>query len=673
MKTAGFTRKLQLAIAIALGLGLSACDNSPPLQMDGPTAQWPHVGGNQQGQRFSPLTQVTLENVDDLQVAWTYRTGDVSSGNERHGPTTFQATPLVVADTLYFCTPYNRVIALDANTGDEYWTFDPEPNLTGVYTPACRGVAWWPGEPAGAANASNCKARIFTTTLDARLIALDAVSGEACTDFGNRGEVSLLNNLGDVRTAEYYPTSAPLVINDLVVTGASVQDGQRVDAPPGVVRAFDARSGELRWAWEGTPPGQMPVSAAMARAGADFTRATPNVWGNMSADPERNVVYLPTGNSQPDHYGGRERGDMDYYGTSVVALDADTGKRLWHFQTVHHDIWDWDVAAQPVSFTQATANGSVAGVIAATKAGHIFLLDADSGEPLFPVEERPVPRTTVPGEFSSPTQPFPTLPKPVHPPTLTEDDIWGIYPGDRAACLELFRSYQYEGLFTPPALGKKTLAWPGIGGGINWGSVSINPTSNIMLVNSMRVPYTLELALREQVADLSGADQVGANPQEGTPYVILRGAFLSPNNTPCTAPPWGVLTAIDLNSGATLWERPLGNLEGLAPLGLGRFFNWGTPNTGGSLQTASGLAFIGATLDGYFRAFDISTGKEVWHDKLPAPAQATPMTWRSAGGRQYIAIASGGHGPLAYAALGPERLGEMLGDTLVVYALPAPD
>lgn len=653
------------ALCILLPGAIGGCNSqTDAIDYSGPTAGWQHFGGNAGGQRFTPLDQITKENVDQLKVAWVYHTGDVSSGNEKYGATSFQATPLVVGESMYICTPYNRVIALNAETGAERWTYDPQTELTGVYAPVCRGVSYWQSDSNGD---GTCSRRILTGTLDARLIALDAENGEPCADFGSNGTVNLLENLGNVRKGEYYVTSAPLIINDLVVTGAFVQDGQRSDAPSGVVRAFDIQSGKLRWAFDPVPPGREPVTAAQANAGATFTRSTPNTWGAISADPERGIIFLPTGGPQPDHYGGVERGNLDHYGTSVIALNATTGKPIWNFQAVHHDIWDWDVAAQPVTFEQ---HGKVPGVIAATKMGHIFLLNRESGEPLFPVVERPVPQTRVPGEKSSPTQPFPTLPKPVHPDRLTEDDMWGIYPGDKAACLEQFRRFTYEGIFTPPDLERPTLLWPGLGGGVNWGSVSVNPRTNIMLVNSMRVPYTVQLRPREAINDLNGSDLVGANPQEGTPYVVVRGGLLSPHNTPCTPPPWGVLTAIDLNSGATLWEQPLGNLEELTPFGIGKWLNWGTPNTGGTLQTASGLAFVAATLDGYLRAFDSMTGEPLWASKLPAPAQATPISYRvRKDSKQFIAIAAGGHGPLAYAAKGPEKLGELLGDAVVAYSL----
>jgi len=640
------------------------------LDNTGPVSGWESVGGNVGGQRFSPLTQIKPDNVSRLEVAWEYHTGDVSAGSETHGPSAFQLTPLVVGSRMYLCTPFNRVIALDAETGVEQWVYDPKVDLTGVYTPVCRGVAYWEDPQPGA---GGCRTRILSGTLDARLIAVDADTGQPCADFGERGAVDLTQNLGDVRTGEYYVTSAPLVVNDLVVTGAFVQDGQRVDAPSGVVRAYDVRSGVLRWAFDAAPPGSPAVSAADAAQGAVFTRGTPNVWGHMSADVEQGLIFLPTGNPQPDHYGGVERGGRDYYGTSIVALDAATGEVRWNFQTVHHDVWDYDVAAQPVLFEHAGAESTRPGVIGATKMGHVFLLDRLDGEPLFPVEERAVPQSDVPGERTAATQPFPTRPRPLHPASLTEDEIWGMTPIDRGRCREAFRQLNYAGIFTPPGL-KTTLAYPGLGGGINWGSVSVNPASKLMLVNSMRVPYTVKLVPRAEAGRMDGNDQVGANPQEGTPYVVVRGAYLSPWGTPCVAPPWGMLTAIDLDSGEVVWEHGFGTLRNLAPLGLGDFFEWGGPNTGGSMQTATGLGFVAATMDGYIRAFDMRDGTELWRHELPAPAQATPISYRvRPDGRQFVAIAAGGHGPLAWAAVGPEKLASMLGDSVVAFALPEPD
>ncbi|MFM7275116.1 MAG: hypothetical protein ACKO4A_14915, partial [Gammaproteobacteria bacterium] len=424
-------------------------------------------------------------------------------------------------------------------------------DLTGVYTPVCRGVAYWED---AVQDGAACRTRIVSGTLDARLIALDAATGKRCAGFGADGAVDLRQNLGDVRPGEYYVTAAPLVVGDLVVTGAFVQDGQRVDAPPGVVRAFDIRSGALRWAFDPVPPGLPAVDAAAASMGATFTRGTPNVWGQMSADPERGLLFLPTGNPQPDHYGGPERLGKDHYGSAVVALDAATGAVRWHFQTVHHDVWDYDVAAQPVLVDLPMPDGPRAAVVLATKTGHVFVLDRESGEPVFPVEERPVPQSRVPGEQTAATQPFPTKPQPLHPPGLGAEDVWGLTPIDRKACLEAFGKLRNEGIFTPPGF-EDTLEYPGLGGGVNWGSVSIDPSSGLMLVGSMKAAYTVRLVPRAELGGPNAApDQVGMNPQEGTPYAVVRGALLSPCNTPCVAPPWSTLSAIDLQTGEIRWQ-----------------------------------------------------------------------------------------------------------------------
>jgi quinoprotein glucose dehydrogenase len=530
--------------------------------------------------------------------------------------------------------------------------------LADVYAPVCRGVAYW--RDARAAADAVCRDRIYTGTVDARLIALDARTGARCASFGAAGDVDLLHGLGDVRRGEYYVTSAPLVIDDLVVTGAFVKDGQRLDAPGGAVRAFDARTGALRWVWDPVPPGMPAVTAEQIGQGATLTRGTPNVWSQMSADPQRGLIYVPTGNPSPDHFGGTEpRGSKSYYGSSIVALDAATGAVRWHFQTVHHDLWDYDVAAQPVLFQQRRDGRDIPAVIGATKLGFIFLHNRLDGTPLFPVEERPVPASTVPGEHAAPTQPFPTKPAPLHPLALSRADLWGLTFWDKHKCQAQFDTFDYRGVFTPPSF-KDTLEYPGLGGGINWGSVSVDPINNRMIVNLQIAPFLVRLAPRAAVAAGGQAtDLVGINPQEGTPYVAVRNVFLSPLKMPCVPPPWGRLIAIDLNTGNKLWERPLGNLHTLAPPVIGNMLEWGTPNTGGSLQTASGLVFIAATMDKYFRAFDAESGKELWRYELPFAGHATPMTYR-ANGKQYVVIAAGGHG----------ALGDEIGDALVAFALP---
>ena len=640
-----------LLAALALLCGGAGADPSV-------AADWPSVGGGLDSQRYSPLAEIRKDNVSALRVAWTYHSGDFSRGDASHGGTALQVTPLMVDGSLYFCTPYNRIIALDAESGREQWRFDPHVRLDGVYTPVCRGVAFWRDQRAAAG--APCRERILMGTVDAKLWSVDAANGRPCKDFGASGRVDLLQGIGETRQAEYYPTSAPLVVNDLAVIGAFVKDGQRLHAPGGAVRAFDARSGELRWVFDPVPPEMHAVTAEEVKHGATLTRGTPNVWAPMSADAGHGLIYLPTGNPSPDHYAGAERGRMDYYGSSVVALDAASGAVRWHFQTVHHDLWDYDVAAQPVLY-QARVNGKeVPALIQATKTGQVFLLDRLSGVPLFPVEERPVPASTVPGEHASPTQPFATRPEPLAPLSITREELWGLTAYDKRKCQERFDALDYQGIYTPPSL-KGTLEYPGLGGGVNWGSASVDPVHNRMLVNLQTAPFTLRLIRRQDYhGALKGSDLVGLGPQEDTPYVVLRGPFLSPWQTPCVRPPWGQLIAIDLNSGKRLWQRELGTLHNLAPL-IGDRLKWGTPNSGGSLQTAGGLVFIAATMDKYFRAFDADSGEELWRTELPYAGNATPMTYRvKPNGRQFLLIAAGGHAPL----------GTEPGDAIVAYTLP---
>ncbi len=637
---------------LLLWLVLSGC-GSPDVNFSGPVDDWRHAGNTADGLRYSPLTQINKDNVDQLQEVWRYHLGEASDGYDGNTATALQVTPLVVDETMYLCTPYSRVIALDPENGSELWVFDPEVSLEGVYSANCRGVSYFEHS-----KSQRCPKRLFLGTIDGRLIALNAKTGELCRGFGSAGQIDLKQGLGDVRAGEYYVTSPPLVVQGLVIPNAFIQDGQRTDAPGGAIRAFDALSGDLVWVWDPVPPDMTAVTARDVKEGKTLSRSTPNSWGLMSASPDGSTIYIPTGGPQPDHYGGDERGNLDTYGTSVVALDAKTGKRRWHFQTVHHDIWDYDVAAQPVVYPRE--DGSLA-VVAATKQGHVFLLDAESGEPLFPVEQRAVPQTDAVGEYTAPTQPFPTKPQPLHPSRITEDDLFGVFPGDKDHCKTVFAGLRHEGIYTPPSM-EGTLVNPGIGGGINWGSVSIDPVARRMIVNQQINPFLVQLVKREDMSGEGARDLVGFNPQEGTPYVVSRNFFTTPfpDMRPCIKPPWGKITAIDIDSGDILWDKPLGNLNGLAPLGIGRFLNWGVPNTGGSVQTASGLIFIGATMDRYFRAFDADSGEILWQHELPYSAHATPATYRlRADGKQFVVIAAGGHAGI----MSPT------GDTVIAFAL----
>lgn len=633
---------------------LAGCSEAPtPVDYGGPTADWPVVGGDAGRGQYSPLEQITPANIDGLEVAWTHRSGDYArAGDGSNKVTAFEASPLVVNDTLYYCTPYNRIFALDPEIGEERWMHDAKIDSTGVQSHICRGVSYWedrrstPGTP--------CARRIVMSTVDARMVSVDADTGKACAGFGNEGAIDLMLGMETFRQSGTYPTTPPLVINDLLVTGALVIDNRSSKEAPGVIRAFDARSGELRWAFDPVPPSMHAVTAEQAKQGMSFTPSTPNAWSFITGDAERGIIYVPMGNPANDYYGGEVRGELDYYGSSLVALDAESGAVKWHFQTVHHDLWDYDLAAQPVPFTQQTDEGPVPGVMLATKMGHIFLLHAETGEPLFPVEERPVPQTDVPGEWTSPTQPFPTKPAPLMPP-LTEQDIWGLLSFyDEKACRERFQALRYGGVFTPPSLAG-TLQYPGFVGGVNWGGVSIDPSRNRAVVSFHRFPFVLKLVEREN------ADTSHPYAMKGAPFAMQPELFGSPLGAPCIEPPWSYLAAIDLNSGEELWRQPFGTLENLAP--LGQFFPWGGMALGGNLQTAGGLVFIGATMDAQFRAFDTSTGELVWQAELPFAAHAMPMTYRlRPDSKQYVVIAAGGKGLF-------ETIGSKTGDALIAYRL----
>ncbi|MEE2678991.1 MAG: pyrroloquinoline quinone-dependent dehydrogenase [Myxococcota bacterium] len=636
---------------------VTACSGGDPIDFSGPISDWPEYGGDKGGERWSDLTQVTPENVDRLEVAWTHHSGDVSNGSDGATPTSYNASPLVVNGSLYICTGFNRVLSLDPETGEERWAFDPELSLRkleGPYTRVCRGVAYY--EDGRAAPAATCRKRIFSGTLDSELIALDADTGLPCPDFGRNGRVDLREGIGEAPAWEYYPTSPPLVLGDRVVIGALVSDNLRADAPAGVVGADAARHGAHQWAgapvtprWQAPPP---------SGDGPHYAPGTPNVWSILSGDAERGLVFVPTGNASPDYFSGMRR-DLDYFSSSVVALDAATGNVRWNFQTVHHDVWDYDVPAQPTLSELDLGDGPIPVVIQATKMGFLFVLHRETGEPVFAVEERPVPARDVPGETVTPTQPFPTHLPPLHPIGFAPEDAWGFTRWDRDACRDLIARYRSEGLFTPPSF-EGSIHYPFSGGGANWGGVSIDPRRQVLIVNTMRVPSVVTLLPRAEYEALDPSAFSYPNevyPMEGTPYAVKRTPLFSPLGAPCNAPPWGLLTAVDLVAGEVLWESALGSMRDQAPFPL--WMEFGAPNLGGPLTTAGGLTFIGATTDKFIRAFDAGTGALLWKQRLPYTANATPITYRlRQDGRQYVVIAAGGHG------------WSEPGDALIAYALP---
>lgn len=645
-------------IVLAALLLVTGCSGKSSVVDDGTVAGWPEYGGDKGGLRYSPLAQITPENVDRLEVAWVHHHGDFTNGDANATKTSFSVTPILVEDQLVFCTAYNRVIALDPETGVERWSFDPKVrnrHLTGTpSTRVCRGVAYW--HDSSAATPGTCSSRIFAATLDSELIAIDARTGEVCRDFGQDGRVDLRRGLDPAPAWERYPTSPPVVVHDVVVVGSLVADNLRVDAPSGVVWAYDVRSGELRWAWDPAP--LTAEEKAANPDGAPYRPGTPNVWSIMSSDEERGLVFLPTGNAAPDLFGGMRNG-LDRFGSSTIALDADTGRMVWSFQTVHHDVWDYDVGPQPVLFQHPAVGGGVAAVAQATKMGHVFLLNRETGLPLYPVEERPVPQGGVLGETLSPTQPFPTHPGPLHPTKLTPEDAFGFTPFDRRDCARKIAQYRYDGIFTPPSL-EGSIQYPSTLGGVNWGGAAIDPVNAILYVNQSAIAQAVQLLPREEYDRNPGTlgnfpDEL--YPQRGTPYGVKRTTLLSNLGAPCSPTPWGSLTAVDLKSGQVLWKSPLGSTRDLAPFPL--WLNLGTPNLGGSIVTAGGLVFVGATMDKFIRGFDARTGDEIWRHRLPYTASATPMTYRlRPDGRQYVVIAAGGHS------------WSESGDALIAFALP---
>ena len=654
---ASIVHRTRTAAGLLLAGAALACGPAPSLDTSGPTAEWREWGGDKGGLHYSPLTQITRANVERLGVAWIHRSGDASQGGEGQAPTALQVTPLVVNETLYYCTPFMRVFALDPETGRERWVFDPSlrgRSAGGPYPLTCRGVAYW--EASSPAPGAACQRRIVYGTRDSELIALDADTGRPCADFGREGRVDLREGLGDIPEWETYTTSPPQIVGDLAVVGALIADQLRTDSPAGVVRGYDVRTGERIWSWDPVPPGwDGPL-----RPGELFYRGTPNVWAPISADPERGLVFLPTGNPGPDGYAG-ERHGIDYYGSSTVAVEARTGRPVWHFQTVHHDVWDYDVPSQPTLIQIDGVGGGRPAVAQSTKMGFIFLLDRETGQPLYPVEERPVPQGGVPGETLSPTQPFPTHPKPLHPIDLSPDAAFGFTPIDRASCRELFEKYRWDGIFTPPSL-QGSLQMPHTGGGMNWGGLAIDPASGVLFVNQLHAAVVNRLIPREEYAKLDPNDFI--YPQElyplaGTPYGLHRFTALSKFGAPCNPPPWGSLTSVDLRSGEVRWRVPLGTPRDKAPFPIWLFTgHLGSPSFGGGLLTASGVYFIGATTDRYFRAFDTDTGEELWRIRTPFNANAVPMSYRlRPDSRQYVVVAEGGN-PLT-----------AIGDALVAYAL----
>jgi quinoprotein glucose dehydrogenase len=604
-------------------------------------------------QAQQPAPGITRDNVSRLEVAWTYRTGETEPRFATTRAAAFEATPIVVDGTMYIGTPLGRVIALDAATGQERWVFDPQIARNIPYGDfANRGVSTWLDD--AAPPDASCRRRIFAATAQSQLIALDARDGQLCRDFGANGIVDLKAGLRipPFEPQAYSVTSPPVVVNGVVITGSSIADNSRPDPASGEVRAYDARTGRLRWTWDPIPqdpndPAYPEWRGAMAHKGGGA-----NAWSSLVADAERDLVFVPTGSAAPDYYGVLRLGD-NRYANSIVALRASTGRVVWAFQTVHHDLWDYDNASPPALVT-VTRNGvGVAAVLQATKTGMLFVLERETGRPIFPVEERSVPASDIPEEQASRTQPFTALTPPLSPHRFTVDQIWGVTPADRDACRAVIAPLRNEGIFTPPST-RGTLLMPARIGGANWGRVAIDAARQIAVVAVNRIAEMVQLIPREGF-DLQRAradeqtrlgDDFEYNMMRGTPYVMRRRLLLAPSRLPCTPPPFGALVAIDLTTGQKKWDVALGSMSQVLSPDIAEQTRpeWGSVNLGGAIATAGGVVFIGAALDRRLHAYDIETGRELWHGDLPASAKATPATYRVGSGPEYVVVAVGGGG-----------------------------
>lgn len=628
---------------------------------------WGAYGRSNLGDRWSPLTEITPENVGQLQVAWHYHTGDLPQPGDP-GETTFELTPLKIGDRVYICTPHDYAIALDAETGREIWRYDPKITvLSNLQHLTCRGVSYHTSANGGAAAGDGeCPERIFLPTADARLIALDAATGKPCAGFGNAGAVDLWQGMPDPEehAGMYYSTSPPVVTKQLVIIAGEVTDNFSTDEPSGVIRAYDVTTGRLVWNFDpGRPDRTEPIGP-----GEHYTRNSPNSWIVSSADEDLGLLYVPLGNPTPDQFGGARTPEMERFSSSIVALEIATGKLRWVYQTVHHDLWDMDVPAQPSLVDLDTATGKVPALVQPTKRGDIYVLDRRTGEPIVPAPEKAVPGGAAAGDRSSPTQPFSRLTL-LRPP-LREADMWGATLFDQLACRIQFKRLRYEGIFTPPST-RGTLVYPGNFGIIDWGGIAVDPVRQVAFANPSYFAFTSKLIPRagEKAAgdgaetpnsgsDLQTSDETGTNPMHGAPYSVDMGPLVSPIGLPCQQPPWGYVAGLDLKSGTLVYRRKNGTVRDQSPVPLP--FEMGVPSLGGPIMTAGGVAFLTSTLDYYIRGYDVTTGEELWRARLPAGGQATPITYRSPSGRQMVLAMAGGHG----------SLGTKTGDSIIAYALP---
>jgi quinoprotein glucose dehydrogenase len=672
---------LLLAVAVTAGVALVASLSDPydlagtfaPLsgvtgadttQPESASADWSAYGGTVYGQRHSTLMDVTPANVERLGVAWTFHTGDIKGKNDPQ-ETTFEVTPIKVGDTLYLCTPHNHVIALDATKGVARWQFDPKVNIDRSSEHlTCRGVGYHDdgAQPAASVSSTSpaqaslpraCTQRILTSTMDARLFALDARTGQPCEDFGVHGVVSLWTGMPNAKPGSYMPTSAPLVTKGLVIIGGAINDNTFVANPSGVVRAFDVHTGQLVWNWDpGNPDATQPLAP-----GLTYTPGAPNVWAGASADETLDLIYVPLGNKSPDQYGADRSAQVERYSSAIVALDLHSGKVRWVRQTVHHDLWDRDVPSQPSLLTLQMNGVAVPALVGPTKQGDVYVLDRRTGEPILAVHEVAAPTGAVPGDTTAPSQPTSALN--FVPPALTEKAMWGTTPIDQMICRIEFHQLRYEGRDTPPSL-RGSIVYPGNTGIFNWGGVAVDPIRQVMVGATLQLAFIQKLIPRADDKTPLVSDGFAAFGENfGGKYAAKMGPFLSPLKLPCQQPPWGAVVGADLRTGQVIWRHRNGTVRDQIP-GLALPFKLGVPSLGGPLLTAGGVMFYSGTTDNYLRAYAVASGRQLWQSRLPAGGQATPMSYRGSDGRQFIVVAAGGHG----------SLGTKAGDAVIAYALP---
>lgn len=654
-------RAFKIVIVGAAAVSLAACssDFTP-----GPMAQkdqdWPIHSGDTNATRYSPLGQITPENVDQLKVAWTYRTGEMTRRTKDAFDRTKDSNiPIKIGNNLLVCTPFNRIINIDPIAGKEKWAFEPHVSLDmdAHDRLACRGVSYWRDDAAPEGEA--CAERVVMNTTDRRLISIDLRDGKPCQAFGVNGTVHIEPDMPLKTKHELTFFMPPVIVSDSIVLGSAVEDNKRKKSPSGKIRAYDIRTGKPKWEWDMVPKDPSDPAYATWHNDSALENGSGNAWGFLTADPKNDLVFIPTSSASLDHYGVGRPGNNEHT-ESIVALRASTGELVWSFQTVHHDIWDYDVAPQPLLADVPYNGKTVPVLIQNTKQGYIFVLNRLTGKSIYPIDEKPFPKGDIPGEWYSPTQPIPRWPAPLRKLEISEKDAWGVTPWDKAECRNLIRKYRHGGIYIPPSEQGTIVPW--WVGGAEWPGPAYHPGRHVMVINTNRVFGVLRLIKQTDLdpTKKKGIGINGATVMADTPYAIEKQQLVASSGIPCTKPPFGALTAVDMTTGKVLWDVPLGSIEKFVPFKPKINMNgWGIPNVGGPVITDGGVVFIAATFDQRFRAFSLATGKEIWDVVLPADAQTTPITY-SANGRQYVVIVAGGNGQLFNAR----------GDYVVAYALP---